>query len=458
MTAVISETTRRIYGDFFLKEVNTATDSDEYYIGIGKSDTYNATDTTIDPVQTRAQENDLRNNLQSIKKVEAASFVITRHNWSSGQVYQPYDTDVVGTSYSGGGSTSSRPYYVLTEDNEVFICIQQARDPDGRGLGSVVKPAVPGGHDRNVPFKLSDGYVWKYLYSLSAGQVNSFLSANFMPIEKVEKDSAQCNIFELAQLNVQNTARSGQVLGIEVTTAGSGYSSAPTITIRGDGRNAFATATLNGTSVGKIEMDSFDAGLGINYNFAEVIISGGGGAGAVARPILSGKAGIGKDARDDLKASSVMFNIKPDGNQGGKFFVDQSFRQIGLFKNMEDSDGGGIFTGTAAIALRKMKSSSASSLTKGRELSDGGSPPIKAFIDAISDSDIFYHQNDSTGFGVFADDATTITDGIATITIDSANIPGEVNPYSGEVLYMENRARVVRDTTQTEDIKVIITV
>ena len=153
-----------------------------------------------------------------------------------------------------------------------------------------------------------------------------------------------------------------------------------------------------------------------------------------------------------------MFNIKPDGTQGDKFFVDQSFRQIGLFKNIKDSDNGSIFTGTAAIALRKMKSSSASNLTKGREISDGGSPPIKAFIDEISGSDIFYHQNDSTGFGTFEDNATTITDGIATITIDSANLPGEINPYTGEVLYMENRARVVRDTTQTEDIKVIITV
>ena len=71
---------------------------------------------------------------------------------------------------------------------------------------------------------------------------------------------------------------------------------------------------------------------------------------------------------------------------------------------------------------------------------------------------IFYHQNDSTGFGAFDSGATTITDGIGTISIDSAAIPGDVDPFSGDILYMENRARVVRDATQTEDIKVIITV
>ena len=32
------------------------------------------------------------------------------------------------------------------------------------------------------------------------------------------------------------------------------------------------------------------------------------------------------------------------------------------------------------------------------------------------------------------------------------------DPYSGEIVYMENRAKVLRDAAQQEDIKVIITV
>ncbi|MEC7280415.1 MAG: hypothetical protein VXV98_10335, partial [Candidatus Thermoplasmatota archaeon] len=33
-----------------------------------------------------------------------------------------------------------------------------------------------------------------------------------------------------------------------------------------------------------------------------------------------------------------------------------------------------------------------------------------------------------------------------------------VNPHSGELLYVESRAAILRDTSQQEDIKVIITV
>ena len=104
-----------------------------------------------------------------------------------------------------------------------------------------------------------------------------------------------------------------------------------------------------------------------------------------------------------------------------------------------------------------MISASASSLTVGREISDNSSPPIRAYIDDIQGSRIFYHQNDSSGFGVFSNGAT-ITDGIGTITVDSANRLSIVNPYSGDMVYMENRAKVLRDAAQQEDIKVIITV
>ena len=454
MSAVISDTTRKIFGDLLLKEVNDATDSDQYYIGIGHSETYNSTDTTITPTRTRALERDIRNKLQSVKKVEAASFVTDRINWTSGGIYNAYDDAVVGNSYG----SPSRPYYVLTEDNEVFLCVQQSKSNTGQVQTSVIKPAVPGGSDRNKPFELSDGYAWKYLFSLSAAQVNSFLSSNFMPIEKVEKDSSNCNIFELAQLNVQNTAVKGQVLGVYVENGGSGYTSAPAVTIRGSGSGAAATATINGGVVTKIEMDSFDAGLGSLYDAADVIIAPPtSGTTATARAIVAPINGIGFDARDDLKAGSVMFNIQPIGAENGDFIVDQSFRQISLIKNI-DTPAGVRYTSSTGNALRSMKSASSNSLTKSRTVRDGGSPETKAIIDIIKDSSIFYHQNDSTGFGAFEDDATTITDGIGTITIDSAAIAPDVDPYSGDVLYMENRARVVRDTTQTEDIKVIITV
>ena len=73
---------------------------------------------------------------------------------------------------------------------------------------------------------------------------------------------------------------------------------------------------------------------------------------------------------------------------------------------------------------------------------------------------MLYHQNDSTGFGVFPitpGNPINITAGGITKAIDS-DLPPQVDPYSGELLYIENRASILRDASQQEDIKVIVTV
>jgi len=444
MPAVISDTTRKNLAKLLLQ---SAIDSD-HYIGVGKSDVYDSTDTTATPLRSIDQEHDLRSNLQAVKKVQAKSFVVRRYNWSSGQIYSAYSDTQVGLP--------TNPYYVMNDEQEVFICLQQSKNSAGTAQTSVVKPTAPSGALKNRPFSTADGYVWKFLYQLSAGQANSFLTSNFLPVEKVIKDSSAASAFELTQLNVQNTAGTGNVIGIELTAPGSGYSSAPTVTIRGNGSGCKATATLNGSAVGKIELDSYNAGMGTGYDYAEVIISGG-GSGAKARAVLTGKNGIGKDPRDDLKANSIMFNIKPDGAEGNDFIINNSFRQIGLFKGLLDS-ANNLYALSTGNALRSMKSANAANLTVGRQITDGGSPATKAIIDKISGTSIFYHQNDSTGFGLFDSGSNSITDGINTITIDSANIGADIDPYSGEVLYVENRAKVLRSSTQTEDIKVVITV
>ena len=473
MPAIITDTTRINILEALLTEVNTtSTDTNRYYITIGKSDQYNTNDTTITPVRTKAQERDVRNNMQSVKKVEATSFVIPRQNWTGNREYSAYSDAVEGIP--------TNSYYVMNEINEVFICLKQPKNNAGVGQVSVNEPTAPSGANINVPFTTADGYVWKFLYQISAGQANNFLSANFMPIEKVIKDSADCNTFELLQKKVQATALKGQILGIEVTSGGSGYTSAP-VTIRGNGVNGFATATMSGGAITKIDMDSHGfIGLGRNYDYAEVVI-GGNGTGAKARAIIGPPDGIGADPRNDLKSNSLMFNIKPNGIvqstlfPSGDFIVGNSFRQIGLLKNplQGDSATAGVnFNLTSGRAMRAFRDSNAVDFDaiKGQIMSDASTPPIKAILDIVTDDEaskvkgqnmiMLYHQNDSTGFGVFPitpGNPINITAGGITRAIDS-DLPPQVDPYSGELLYVENRASILRDASQQEDIKVIITV
>lgn len=450
MAAIVTDNLRTHQSNLLLTEILANGDSDKYYIGIGKSDVYSSTDEVIDPVRSNQNENDVRHNLQSVKKVEAASMVIPRYNWSSGSVYDAW------TDASVGIPTNS--YYVLTDINEVFIVIKQAKNSSGVAQTSTVKPEVPAGRNRAKPFLLSDGYVWKFMYGLSAGKANSFLSAGFVPIEKIGTAS---NAFETDQKAVQDSAIGGQIIGVELDSAGAGYGSAPTITFRGNGASAAATATLSGGQVVKVEMNNESAGLGSGYDFASVLFSGGSPSKpAKGRVVLGPKAGLGLDPRDDLKANSIMLNIKPDGTVSNTFITGNTFRQISLFKGIKQSDSsasGTFFSGTSSLTLRSMKSANAANLTIGRVISDGSSPVKKAFIDDISGTSIFYHQNDSTGFSVF-DSAATISDGLATVSVDSANISAAVNPYSGDLLYIDQRAKILRADAQQEDIKVIVTV
>jgi hypothetical protein len=74
---------------------------------------------------------------------------------------------------------------------------------------------------------------------------------------------------------------------IEVTAAGSGYISTPTVIIEGDGEGATADALIVNGTVRKIQITN----PGVGYTSAVARISGGGGVGALLRPVLQGRYG-----------------------------------------------------------------------------------------------------------------------------------------------------------------------
>jgi hypothetical protein len=455
MAAIITDSLKRRLANLLYEDITNSNDSDEYYIGIGKSDVYNDADTVITPVRTTREERNVRANLQSVKRVSDASFVVPRYNWTSGTTYSGYSDTSVGIP--------TNTYYVITEDNAVYICLQQGRNALGAAVPSTVKPSyTTAGVNQRQAFETADGYRWKFLYQLSAAKANTFLSANYFPIQNIPwsapGDSSGLDTFELQQLDIQRSATPGQILGVTIVGGGSGYTSAPTVTFKGNGSSAAATATISGGSVVKIEMNNESAALGSGYNFANIEFSGGGGAGATARPIIGPVEGIGADVRNDLKASSIMLNVKPDGAENGAFVVGNDFRQISVLRNIEERDTNTVLTATNARALRSIVLDDASSFTIDK-LIRGGTSNAAAFIDDIDSDTIYYHQNENTGFASFINGETlNESDGSGVGNIDSAGPQSIADAFSGDLLYIENRARVIRDAAQQEDIKVIITV
>ena len=177
-----------------------------------------------------------------MKTVADKSFVVPRYNWSSGSIYSGFNDDQAGHP--------NQAYYVITDENHIYICLQPGRNAAGASVISTVKPTGT----LTSAFKTSDGYVWKFLYSLGALTVSKFLAANFMPVTKILSTDGSSSASEVEQNGIQNAAVAGQILGYTVTNGGSGFTSTPAVTIAGNGTGAKAQATVSGNILTKVEV------------------------------------------------------------------------------------------------------------------------------------------------------------------------------------------------------------
>jgi len=454
MVAIVTDTLKRQILDNIYDNVKDSNNT--YYIGIGRSEAWNNTDTPPIPNNTRKDIRDFRLSMQGVKNAEDVEYVIPRYNWSSGTIYSGFDDNVVGYP--------TNAYYVFTQDNAVYMCIQQGRDANGNAVPSTIQP----GGTLTYPVELADGYVWKYLYTISALTATKFVSANFIPAQFITAVDSASSAVAIEQKAVQDAAVPGQITGIAVTEAGSGYTSTPTVTITGNGTYpASATATISNGQVVKIEMDDSNQSkaLGRGYEYAAVEISGGGGAGATARPILSPNGGLGADPRNDLRSTALMFNSQIAGGEGKEFLTSNDFRQVAIIKNpkvpVTDSD----FVAQVGNSLRKLRFGSVANLFSEDNTLEGAISGAKALVDAQDSNVVWYHQSEATGFTQFQEGETvTEVDGVGEGILEGANVDADsdafetlkVNPLSGEIIYIDNRAAIERASEQTEDIKVII--
>jgi len=449
MTAIATNKFKKLLIESVINDLGA--DSNEYYVGLSKSDQWSINETVPGLANTEEEDRNFRTNLQSIKTLINASFVSLRYNWSNGTIYKSYsDSTVLG---------SIGQYYVLTENQRIYICLEPGKDATGLPVASTINPDTIG--TGTISKRTSDGYVWKYLLTLSSVRSNFFLSANYLPVNKV---STATNTVETTQLGIQNAAVPGSIVGYRLLNAGAGYSPTSTINIIGNGTGAAATATVDATtgSITKIEItDSSNESqfIGSGYNYANVTITSDTTptTSAIIKPIIS-RDGIGADPRDDINANYLMFNVKPDGAEGGDFLVNQDFRQVGLIKNPKEPINDSDFMLTTGNALNKLSISSVSGSFANDATIRGVTSDASAYVNKYTSNTIYYHQNENTGYTPFTlgesiQDSADPGGNNATIDADSS---GEVNPFSGELFYIENRSPVTRDSAQTEDIKIIV--
>jgi len=446
MPAIVTDSLRTLLARQFFDNFVNATA--RYYVGIGRSEVWDSADNVPTPTNTPTEIAGARNQMQSVKKVQATSLVVPRYNWSSGTIYSQYDNTVSGYP--------TQPYYVMNDNNNVYICLETGRNNNGVAVPSTVEPTAANNHS----FRLSDGYVWKFLFTVSAERANNFMSSNYMPVKQQTATDSNSTGIQLKQEEIQDTAIPGAVTSVVITSVGSGYTSNPTVTITGTGTGARAHARIDSATGTLAWIKMSDSGttqvLGSGYTVAQVKLTGGGASTqATARPVLGPDSGIGADARVDLKSGSIMFHSRIEGTDSN-FIVGQDFRQVTLIKDIKDSSGA-VFTNTTGNTLNRMTLSTiVTSFTRDKKIR-GTTTLAEAYIDDVDSNVIYYHQTDSTGHTAFQDgEALTEANGAGSGIIDSALIEAEVDRNTGDILYIDNRSPVLRSAVQSEDVKIIL--
>jgi hypothetical protein len=432
------------------------------YLGIGRPQSWTSDNSPDTPVDTVADEYYYWQDMLAVKRVQSSdvSHAIPRRDWTSGQYYDVYRHDYNGTTTgvnisSGGGTTPANLYaanfFVITDEYNVYKCLDN-RNTSNTVIASTTKPTGTS----TSPITTADGYVWKYMYTISPADVIKFVSTDFIPVKTLASDPGSTDSY-YSQWLVQAAAADGSINNVLVTSGGTGYLSTPTVTINGDGTGATAVAVRDAGSNAIIGINITNPGTG--YTYATVGISGGSGSSATATAFITPKGGHGADPVEELGGYYVMMNVRLEYADGsGDFPVDNDYRRIMLIRDPYNYNTTVVATSTTLKANKELTFSSGTGTFQQDETITGASSGAVGRIVSVSGTTIRYIQirtENATGpvFSV----GETITGGTSTATGTVATKTNpEVQPYSGDVIYVENRRPINRASDQIEDIKIIV--
>jgi hypothetical protein len=456
MTAIVTSNFRVINAENFKEDVADAATS--VYVGIGKSDvwsltTSDTTDTTpFTPVDALDALGEASQNMIGMKLIGAAdvSHVVPRYTWASDVSYHAWDSD--------DGSIFDKKFYILTSEFKAYKCIKAG------GSVSTIQPT----QTLTDPTAESDGYIWKYMYTISVADAEKFLTTSYMPVKTVSlaygsdaAAEAALSEADYAQyLNQKASLNSSTAAGIErvEVTAGGTYSSTPTVAITGDGTGATATAVMSGSGSTQAVASITINNKGTNYTVANITFGSGD---AAARAVISPETGHGIQPIKELGAFFIGLNSQLTGNENGDLTVGNDFRQVTIIRNPKIYGPGAIATAASLKALKALDFSAATTGYLIDELIVGGTSGAQAYVveNDLATGKIYYHQNSKTGYKAFQNSeavAGQTSSTSVTLKSSSALLTPEVHPGTGDIMFLENRNPINRTATQIEDIKVII--
>ena len=181
---------------------NVKNSKNSYYLFYGKADSWLNVNGQNDDSAVPAANSSIYSYEQSIyndlvfgKLITSndITYMVPRYNWISGTVYSAY-SQLDANLYD-------KQFYVITDAYEVYKCIY-----NNNGGVSTVKPSLT---TTSGVFNTSDGYVWKYMFTVESNANTKFTSSTYIPVTPNN--------------DVTNNAVMGSIDYVTVSSSGNNY-------------------------------------------------------------------------------------------------------------------------------------------------------------------------------------------------------------------------------------------
>lgn len=429
------------------------------YITFGKHYPWDANDSVPTPTDTSNTFYNYWNDVAGMKKITAAdiSQVIPRVDWVANTVYIEYTQDLqLFTKANTANVEYDNKFYVRNNKDQVFKCLFN----NGSTESTIMPEISIGGQLPENPFvENADGYKWKYMYTIPQGLKEKFFTNLYMPV--------------VSEPIVTNFAVDGRLDIIKIADPGAGFNANANsntlsiLTINGDGSNANITVRVASTAANGANIVGLNIlNGGNNYTRATFTITDPlkiqGTANANLVAVIGPPGGHGSSVEEELGASNLMICVEFEGDEGGVFPVEagevDGFRQIGMLKdpllasNSNFASGSTYRTTTKYILTQPNKSFEHEELVYiGENLQTAVFTAIVEHYD--DDSFHLYVTNLKGSVSIPASIVGSESGAIATVL--SVEEP-QIKQYSGDLLYLDNREKVVRSPFETQQIKIVL--
>ena len=496
MSAIITEKFRQHNADQFVESF-TETSNSTYYLFVGKATAYTSATTggsdSTPPAPADAPgdtEFYAWDSMLAAKNVTSSdvSYAVPRRNWANGDTYDMYDDDISSssTTTSGASNLYDSTFYFMTSDYRVYKVLDN-------NAGAAYSGAEPTSTSSS-PFELG-GYVLKYMYAITTSEAAKYLTSDFIPVSNDSTITAAAVDGKIESLKI--TAGSGYTNGTyyaaiygDGTSAGTSSGGIVRITVSGGTIQSFGLTAGSDTTIhaGGAAYTFGTVNLASGFTFSDTALSSAsaiGGSGGEIEVVISPKNGHGYSAIKELGGHYVMTATTLTQAENDDITTSNDFRQVGLVVDPTTFGTSTVASSSTARQTYVIKASSVSGTFEVDEkITQATSGAVGKVVEYDSTLSLLYYQQER--FGDFGTNSTTgdhsvftgtnvITGATSsatftpsanseTITLANNNTLAttsgyanpELQPDSGNIVYLENRKPIQRDSDQTEDIKLII--